>query len=62
MPLANCFGQVSIMITVALTFERYLFITYPLRTQSFCQPSYARRVVAIILILCAISNIPRFLI
>lgn len=61
MPLANYFGQVSIMITVALTIERYLFTTYPLRTQSFCQPTYARRVVAIILILCAISNIPKFL-
>ena len=61
MPLANYFGQVSIMITVALTVERYLFTTYPLRTQSFCKPTYARRVVAIILILCAICNIPRFL-
>lgn len=61
MPLANYFGQVSIMITVALTIERYLFTTYPLRTQSFCQPKYARRVVAIILILCAISNVPKFL-
>jgi hypothetical protein len=61
MPLANYFGQVSIMITVALTMERYLFTTYPLRTQSFCKPSYARRVIAIILILCAITNIPRFL-
>jgi hypothetical protein len=61
MPLANYFGQVSIMITVALTFERYLFTTYPLRTQSFCKPSYARRVIAIILIFCAILNIPRFI-
>ncbi|CAF3378123.1 unnamed protein product [Rotaria socialis] len=60
MPLANYFGQVSIMITVALTFERYLFTTYPLRTQSFCKPSYARRVIAIILLFCAILNIPRF--
>jgi hypothetical protein len=61
MPLANYFGQVSIMITVALTIERYLFTTYPLRTQSFCKPSYARRVIAIIIIICAIINIPRFL-
>lgn len=61
MPLANYFGQVSIMITVALTIERYLFTTYPLRTQSFCKPSYARRVIAIILLLCALTNIPRFL-
>lgn len=61
MPLANYFGQVSIMITVALTIERYLFTTYPLRTQSFCKQSYARRVVATIIIICAILNIPRFL-
>jgi hypothetical protein len=61
MPLANYFGQVSIMITVALTVERYLFTTYPLRTQSFCKASYARRVVATIIILCGILNIPRFL-
>jgi hypothetical protein len=60
-PLANYFGQVSIMITVALTIERFLFTHYPLRTQSFCKPSYARRVVAIIVVLCAILNIPRFL-
>jgi len=61
MPLANYFGQVSIMITVALTVERYLFTTYPLHTQRFCKPSYARRVIAIIVILCALTSIPRFL-
>ena len=59
-PLANYFGQVSIMITVTLTIERYLFTTYPLRSTTFCQPSYARRVIAIIILLCAILNIPRF--
>ncbi|CAF1240853.1 unnamed protein product [Rotaria sordida] len=61
MPLANYFGQVSIMITVALTIERYLFTTYPLRTQSFCKPSYARRVIAFILLFCGILSSPRFL-
>ena len=35
MPLANYFGQVSVMITVALTVERYLFTTYPLHTPKF---------------------------
>lgn len=60
MPLANYFGQVSIMITVALTVERYLFTTYPLRTQSFCKPRYARMVIAIIIIVCAILSMPRF--
>ncbi|CAF0908903.1 unnamed protein product [Adineta steineri] len=61
MPLANYFGQVSIMITVALTVERYLFTTYPLRAQGFCKASYARRVVATIVVICGILNIPRFL-
>lgn len=61
MPLANYFGQVSIMITVALTVERYLFTTYPLRTRSFCKPRYARVVIAIISIFCGIVNFPRFL-
>ncbi|CAF0815645.1 unnamed protein product [Adineta ricciae] len=60
-PMANYLGQVSIMITVALTVERYLFTTYPLRTQSFCKPSYARRVIAIIMVLCGLLNLPRFL-
>ena len=61
MPLANYFGQVSIMITVALTVERYLFTTYPLHTQSFCKAKYARRVIAVLLLFCAVLNIPRFL-
>ena len=61
MPLANYFGQVSIMITVALTIERYLFTTYPLRTQSFCKPRYARMIIAIIVLVCAILNLPRVL-
>jgi neurotensin receptor 1 len=61
MPLANYFGQVSIMITLALTIERYLFTTYPLRTRSFCKARYARIVIGIILILCALLSFPRFL-
>lgn len=61
MPLANYFGQVSIMITLALTIERYLFTTYPLRTQSFCKPLYARIVIALILFVCALISFPRFL-
>jgi hypothetical protein len=62
MPLANYFGQVSIMITLALTIERYLFTTYPLRTQSFCKPRYARIVIVMILFACALFSFPRFLI
>ncbi|CAF0936338.1 unnamed protein product [Rotaria sordida] len=61
MPLANYFGQVSIMITLALTIERYLFTTYPLRTRSFCKPRYARIIITIILIICALLSFPRFL-
>ncbi|UJR22756.1 hypothetical protein I4U23_025788 [Adineta vaga] len=61
MPLANYFGQVSIMITLALTIERYLFTTYPLRTRMFCKPRYARITIAIILFLCAFLSFPRFL-
>jgi hypothetical protein len=62
MPLANYFGQVSIMITLALTIERYLFTTYPLRTRSFCKPRYARIIIVIILFICALLSFPRFLI
>ncbi|CAF3653722.1 unnamed protein product [Rotaria sp. Silwood1] len=62
MPLANYFGQVSIMITLALTIERYLFTTYPLRTRSFCKPRYARIIITIILFICALLSFPRFLI
>jgi hypothetical protein len=61
MPLGNYFGQVSIMITLALTIERYLFTTYPLRTRSFCKPRYARIIIMIILFICAILSFPRFL-
>ncbi|CAF0828433.1 unnamed protein product [Didymodactylos carnosus] len=60
MPMANYFGHVSIMITLALTIERYLFTTYPLKVQSFCKSRYARIVIVIILIICAIIDIPRF--
>jgi hypothetical protein len=62
MPLANYFGQVSIMITLALTIERYLFTTYPLRTRSFCKPRYARITIVFILLICAFLSFPRFLI
>ena len=61
MPLANYFGQVSIMITLALTIERYLFTTYPLRTRTFCKPLYARVVLVLILLVCALLSFPRFL-
>ena len=61
MPLANYFGQVSIMITLALTIERYLFTTYPLRTRTFCKPLYARIVISVILCACALISFPRFL-
>ncbi|CAF1212274.1 unnamed protein product [Adineta steineri] len=61
MPLANYFGQVSIMITLALTIERYLFTTYPLHTRSFCKPRYARITIIIILFICALLSFPRFL-
>jgi hypothetical protein len=61
MPLANYFGQVSIMITLALTIERYLFTTYPLRTRTFCKPLYARIVISLILVVCALLSFPRFL-
>ena len=62
MPLANYFGQVSIMITLALTIERYLFTTYPLRTRSFCKASYARIVIGTIVVVCALISFPRFLV
>jgi len=61
MPLANYFGQVSIMITLALTVERYLFTTYPLRTRTFCKPRYARIAIVIIVFICALLSFPRFL-
>ncbi|CAF3307995.1 unnamed protein product [Rotaria socialis] len=61
MPLANYFGQVSIMITLALTIERHLFTTYPLRTRTFCKARYARITIAIILFICALLSFPRFL-
>ncbi|CAF0816336.1 unnamed protein product [Didymodactylos carnosus] len=60
MQMANYFGHVSIMITLALTIERYLFTTYPLKVQSFCKSRYARNVIVIILIICGIIDIPRF--
>ena len=62
MPLANYFGQVSIMIILALTIERYLFTTYPLRAHSFCKPRYARITIAVILFICAVLSFPRFII
>lgn len=61
-PLANYFGQISIMIILALTIERYLFTTYPLKTRTFCQPKYARIVVILIIVLCIPINLPRFFI
>ena len=61
LPTANLFSPMSVLITVALTLERFLFTRFPMKASSFCLPEYARKVVFILFIAVFIFRIPVYL-
>ena len=45
LPTANIFSALSVIITIALTIERYVFIKSPMNASAYCSPRFARKVI-----------------
>lgn len=46
---------------MGFTFERYIAVCHPLRSQAWCSPSRARRSLACIVVCATLYNVPRML-
>ena len=60
LPFANIFSNTSVWITVFLTMERWISVTFPLRAKKICTRRLARRVILCIVVVIFIINVPRF--
>ncbi|KAH8421394.1 hypothetical protein KR009_003801, partial [Drosophila setifemur] len=54
--LCDSSAYISIYIAVCFTIERFIAIRYPLKRQTFCTESLAKRVVAAVALFCLIST------
>ena len=59
-PVAFASSTTSILLTLALTVERFIYVYYPIRAKSLCEPQIARIMVAVISLFSALWSIPRF--
>lgn len=59
-PTANVFSALSVVITVALTVERYLYIKFPMHASNFYTSQYAKRISLILFIFIAIFRSPMY--
>ncbi|RMZ98662.1 FMRFamide receptor-like [Brachionus plicatilis] len=59
-PTANVFSAFSVVITVALTVERYFYIKFPMHASNFYTSQYAKRISLILFILIAIFRLPMY--
>lgn len=59
-PIGSMSTMASIVLTVALTIERYTFVVMSLKYKAYCTPQTASRVTFTIYVICAIYNIPHF--
>jgi hypothetical protein len=59
--LTSSFGLASVWIIVALSIERCIAISWPLKAKSMCTRSRARKVISLIYILAFVVSIPSFL-
>ncbi|XP_017013816.2 uncharacterized protein Proc-R [Drosophila takahashii] len=55
--LCDSFGYISIYIAVCFTIERFIAIRYPLKRQTFCTESLAKKVIAAVAIFCLLSTL-----
>jgi hypothetical protein len=60
LPTTNVFSPMSVLITVALTIERFLFIKFPMKATSYCLPEYARRIILILFVFATLFRIPMY--
>ncbi|XP_054266654.1 FMRFamide receptor-like isoform X3 [Macrosteles quadrilineatus] len=54
--IVDCTMGISVWLTAAFTFERYIAVCHPLRGRVFCTEARARRVIIVIYILCLLST------
>ncbi|XP_017074826.1 uncharacterized protein LOC108110320 [Drosophila eugracilis] len=55
--LCDSFGYISIYIAVCFTIERFIAIRYPLKRQTFCTESLAKKVIAAVAFFCLLSTL-----
>ncbi|XP_016946298.1 uncharacterized protein LOC108021972 [Drosophila biarmipes] len=55
--LCDSFGYISIYIAVCFTIERFIAIRYPLKRQTFCTESLAKKVIAAVAVFCLLSTL-----
>ncbi|XP_044317201.1 uncharacterized protein LOC108042989 [Drosophila rhopaloa] len=55
--LCDSFGYISIYIAVCFTIERFIAIRYPLKRQTFCTESLAKKVIAAVALFCLLSTL-----
>ena len=60
LPFANVFSNSSVWITVFLTIERWISVSFPLKAKKICTKSLARRVIVGIFMAAGAINVPRF--
>lgn len=60
LPTANIFSAFSVIITVALTLERYVFIKMPMKASAFCSPKFARKIILALFVLVTMFRLPMF--
>ena len=61
-PLCSVTAMASVILTMAVSVERYIYIYKPHQAKVWCQPRKARKVVLIIGAAAILINIPRFFI
>ncbi|KAH8289787.1 hypothetical protein KR054_010967 [Drosophila jambulina] len=55
--LCDSSGYISIYIAVCFTIERFIAIRYPLKRQTFCTESLAKKVIAAVSLFCLLSTL-----
>ncbi|XP_037726394.1 uncharacterized protein LOC119557634 [Drosophila subpulchrella] len=55
--LCDSFGYISIYIAVCFTIERFIAIRYPLKRQTFCTESLAKKVISAVAVFCLLSTL-----
>ncbi|XP_059223810.1 uncharacterized protein LOC106094283 [Stomoxys calcitrans] len=58
--LCDACAYISIYIAVCFTIERFIAIRYPLKRQTFCTESLAKKVIAGVAIFCLLSTLSTF--
>ncbi|XP_005181856.1 uncharacterized protein LOC101899002 isoform X1 [Musca domestica] len=58
--LCDACAYISIYIAVCFTIERFIAIRYPLKRQTFCTESLAKKVIAAVTLFCLLSTMSTF--